>query len=141
MGRQIIRPLSSLVNWFASSVLVRVLQRLKLDWLDEDAPLESRDVPESFRVTVRTGRLVRHVTNENAGDLPRILLREFAVDFRVALARIADENELPVRELFQQRFNHAELVFHGIGKQAEETPVLPAKRLQVKRAGGKTIRR
>src|SRR4030095_4406357 len=105
----------------------------------ENLPPLWRQPAENPLVTVRGPRFSRHITDENTLDLPWILTRKCSVDFRIALAGIADENKATIRKAREQRLDNGALIFLWISEEAKEGLVLPAKFLQREDASRKTV--
>src|SRR5262249_24390506 len=106
----------------------------------KNLPAFASQAIEAGLVALAAGRFAGHVANEDAGDLFGKMPRQLAINLRVFFPRVAHQNEAAARKRAQDRLDLAMLEALRRRQQAEHALIFPADRLQVKRAGRKTVR-
>src|ERR1043166_1283510 len=102
-------------------------------------PTRMRDVTKRTLKPLGVRRVVGYVTDKDFDYLLGKSSGERAIDFGVALSRIADENKFAVGKAFHQWLDHGRFVLFGILEEPPKTFVFEAELLQIERAGRKPV--
>jgi len=78
-------------------------------------------------------------TQQYAGDLTRALSGTAPVDLGVPLPGVADEDETPPGEGFEELFQRSDFMLFGRSEEVEEGVVTPAKSPQAKLAARESV--